>query len=159
MKKWRQELVGLMSAAGSRRPPALRRSTSDHFLLATDFPMAADEQAVQRFLTLLYKSGWHAAVTGYGWILLDRAGTFDAADISVPPKTPESDCCLSLLRRHHGLLASSDGRAERMLLKALEEGTEAYGRVCETLHAEWAVLLRKHARIPAVDERFFGGLL
>ena len=153
MRKWREELARIMNTAGFRRPPALRRSSRSDCLLATDLPQAADETSVRFFFCEAGKAGWRT-VTEAGWIHLDRAAVFEAAD-TVPRGTPASACCLSMLRRNR-FPTVSDGTAERMILKALEEGTAAYDAVCRRLHADWAASLRNHTGIPAVDPRFFG---
>ena len=155
MKKWRGELTEMMKSAGYRRMPALRRSSKEQFLLATDYPTAADQPSAEAFIRQAEKAGWHAE-TDHGWIYLDRKAVFEASD-DMPIPGPEALNCLSLLERHAGGKTISDGTAERLLLKAMEEGAEAYERACAKLHAEWSVLLRTSAGIPDVDKRFFGG--
>ena len=153
MKKWRDDLIRLMKAAGYRRPPALRRSSRNDCLLVTDFPQAAEDESVRRFVDMAGENGWHVTFEA-GWIHLDRTAVFEAAD-SAPAGTFQSGCCLSLLRRNR-VPVVSDGTAERMILKALEEGSISYNAVCARLHSEWAAALRNHTGIPDVDPRFFG---
>ena len=50
-----------------------------------------------------------------------------------------------------------EGYDVKGILKALEEGPDAYENVCGKLHADWAAAMRKHTGIPDVDRRFFGG--
>ena len=153
MKKWRAELTDMMVLSGYRREPALRRSKKEQFLFATDYPLTADEKAVLRFIGYAHDAGWHTE-TDQGWIYLSRKPEMNGEE-GMPAFGPESACCLSLLKRHTGGRIPSDGSAERMLLKAAEEGADAYENACERLHAAWAGLLRKSGTIPDVDERFF----
>ena len=157
MKKWRTELNQMMAEAGFRRPPALRRSGRDDFLFMTDYPIAADEMAVAQFVKAAAEEGWRVERDG-DRLYLDRPAVFEAVG-SLPDPVPEASCCLSLLKRHGNEAVPSDGSAERMLLKALDEGTDAYQKACRTLHVIWAALLRKGAALPKVDMRFFGGLI
>ena len=155
MKKWREEIYSMMHSAGYRRKPALRRSRNDQFLLATDFPMTADQTAVAEFIRQAEKAGWRAESV-HGWIYLDRDTVFEAAEEMAIPGA-EAACCLSLLERHAESRTPSGGSDERRLLKAMEEGPGAYENVCGKLHTEWAESLRKRIGIPDVDKRFFGG--
>ena len=155
MKKWRDELTEMMISSGCVRMPAIRRSNRDHYLFATDYPSKADQKAMYVFIDRAVDAGWHIE-TVRGWIHLDRKAVFEAAE-TVPEPGPEAFCCLSLLERHPDNRKQSDGSAERLLLKAMEEGRETYERTCEILHAEWAVLLRKMNGLPDIDHRFFGG--
>ena len=147
MNAWRKELNDLLSAADSRRPPALRRSLTEKYLYA---------ESVQSFLEAAESAGWSAAECR-GWIELDRFAA-EPPEGGLPDVSgPEAACCLSLLRRHRRDTAPSDGRSERMLIKAGEEGPDAYERICAALHASWAESLRNRRGIPAVSDIFFGG--
>ena len=156
MEKWRDELRKMMRAAGFRRTPVLRRSKKEDFLFATDYPLASDASSVQAFITAAQKAGWRTE-TDSGWIQLDRKAEFEAADMP-PAWNPEAGCCLSILERSAYEKIPSDGYAERLILKALEEGPDAYENVCGKLHADWAAAMREHTGIPDVDRRFFGGV-
>ena len=52
--------------------------------------------------------------------------------------------------------ALNGDREKRMLLKAGEEGPEAYERACGILHREWAAALRKGESLPDLTENCFG---
>ena len=146
----------MMSSAGYRRRPALRRSSRDDYLFATDFPQAADDQAVLSFLETARRNGWLADLSG-GWIELSRSMDFrDAIDAPVFHH-PEADCCLSLLIRHQEKMKPSDGCTEKAIAKSMEEGYSAYADACEKIHALWAESLRVGNSIPDVDIRYFGG--
>ena len=156
MEKWREQLSGLMSDAGYRRKPAIRRSTRDGYLFATDFPQAADEHSVQVFLKTAENTGWKTEMIS-GWIELTRYTDFaEASDRSVFG-SPEAACCLSLLNRYNGDKAPSDGDIERKILKALEEGFDKYDSLCRSIHSSWAAALRRHEELPDIDKRYFGG--
>ena len=154
MQKWRDELKRMMDQAGYRRVPVLRRSSGDCFLFATDFPQAAEEDAVTAFLDFADKAGWHTEREN-GWIFLERPPVFEAAE-NIPAAGTEAACCLSILKRYTGSVTRSDGSAERALLKAAEEGETAYENACSRIHTAWAAALRNHTGIPGVDSRFFG---
>ena len=153
MEKWRKEITDMMISSGYRRTPALRRSDKEQFLFATDYPLAADDQDVLRFIGYAHEAGWQTE-TDHGWIYLSRKPELNEGD-GLPAPGPESACCLSLLKRHAGDRILSDGSAERMLLKAAEEGADAYENACERLHYTWAGMLRESGTIPDIDERFF----
>ena len=155
MIKWRNELTALMDISGFQRKPALRRSNLNEYLLATDYPMTADKQSVQSFIIAAEQAGWQTK-EDRGWIHLNRAPQFEAAE-QIPDPGPEAACCLSLLNRHPDGRTASDGCTERMLLKAMEEGSTACEHICRKLHCEWAVLLRSHSGLPDIDIRFLGG--
>ena len=150
---WREDLLRIMETAGYRRFPSLRRSNREDSLFATDYPQAAEEPSVRLFICKAKNAGWHI-VSDNGWLHLDRTAVIEAADFP-PIQTDQSACCLSMLYRNRFPILS-DGTAERMILKALEEGTEAYNTACKKLHSAWAVSLRNHTGIPAVDPEFFG---
>ena len=154
MKKWREELMQLMGESGYRRLPALRRSSKEMWLFATDYPQAADNQSVQRLLDMLREVGWKAELDA-GWVFIDRFPVYEASE-EQPFRTPEACCCLSLIKRNLNKMPS-DGSIERKILKALEEGKDAYDRICTDVHAQWAALLRQHKDLPDIDQRFFGG--
>lgn len=155
MKKWRNELINMMIHTGCTRTPVLRRSNKTQFLLATDFPLITDKNSMTAFMELAETNGWQT-ITDRGWIHLNRKAVFEAAE-EIPDPGPEAACCLSLINRHPNEMVPSDGTAERLMLKAMEQGTEACERICCELHAEWAASLRKHKGIPDIDKRFFGG--
>ena len=155
MKEWREEIAEMMDHAGCFRRPSLRRSNREEYLLSTDYPQAADPDAAQALIRAARSKGWKILQED-GWIYFDRPAVFEAAD-GAPHACPEADCCLSLLERHPDARVPSDGKAERMLLKAMEEGNEAFETVCKKLHGIMACSLRKKERIHDIDQRFFGG--
>ena len=144
----RREAQDVLADMPVTRKPALRRSDATDALLATDLPLAADEETVRRFAERMNERGWRVRRQG-SWLLLD-------AEVPVPDDTvPETlngelGCCISLLKRHPG--GETDREALRALVKASEKGPAAVEAYCAELHASWAAALRKHRNLP-------GGLL
>lgn len=144
----RGEIQAALADVPVTRKPALRRSDDPDALLATDLPLAADEEVVQRFIGRMNERGWRVRRQG-SWLLLD-------AEVPVPddavPETLKGElgCCISLLLRHPG--GETDRAALRALVKAAEIGFEALEKCCAGLHASWAAALREHRNLP-------GGLL
>ncbi len=155
MNQLRHEIRELLDRVPAERPPALRRSRQPDALYSTDLPMAASAESAAVFLSEAEKAGWSARASG-GWIELDRPVPRPPEGGFSGPFGPEAACCLSLLRRHGQRIPDPERRTERMLVKAGEEGSDAYERACKTIHAEWAVLLRKGRMIPDMDPGFFG---
>ena len=158
MNPYREELRNLLLTLETERPAALRRSRSEDWLYATDLPGAASEGILEAFISRVEQAGWKVKRED-GWIQLDRK-----VSLFMPGMIPEewtagpaAACCRSLLERHRDHLTSSDGSAERMLLKAGEESPEFYEEACRKLHARWAELLRSHQGIPDVHMYFFSG--
>ena len=154
MNELREELRKMLAATESTRLAALRRSRREEFLYTTDLPQAASAEAAADFRRRAERAGWRTAETD-GWIELDRIPCTVPAGC-IPDRTgPEAQCCASLLRRHPGKRRNGD-REKRMLLKAAEEGTEAYGKACGILHREWAAALRKGEALPDLPAEYFG---
>lgn len=154
MNNLRQEITSLLSETDSRRPAALRRSFREDFLYATDLPKAATAEAVTEFRRKAESTGWRTE-EAEGWIQLDRIPEEMPGDIFSGPYGPEARCCAGILRRHPEKRRNGD-REKRMLLKAGEEGPEAYERICGILHREWAAALRKGESLPDLTGKNFG---
>ena len=154
MNKLRQEIRTILDGTDSSRPAALRRCRQEDWLYATDLPQAASAEAVNAFLRTAEGNGWRTRKEA-GWILLDRIPEIPPADFFSGPFGPEARCCLSLLRRHPDRKGNAD-HAVRMLLKAGEEGPDAYERACGVLHREWAAALRKDEILPGMATLYFG---
>ena len=156
MNKLRQEAVELVSAAQTTRPAVLRRSLRPDMLYATDLPQVTDGETVADFLQKAERAGWQTEAEN-GWILMDRIPEQPPENGFRGPCGPEARCCASLLTRHSGRNRPDGKRERRMLLKAGEEGTEAYEKACGQLHREWAAALRKREPLPDVAIQFFTG--
>ena len=140
----RREVQAVLADVPVTRKPALRRSDAPDALLATDLPMAADEEAVRRFIGRMNERGWRVWRQG-SWLLLDAE--VPVPDDTVPEKlNGELGCCISLLKRHPG--GETDREALRALVKAAERGQEALETCCVGLHASWAAALREHRELP-----------
>ena len=154
---YRRELRMALDGLQVARPAVLRRSIRKDYLYSTDLPLAADQDSVRQFSDDVRRRGWRTE-TEEAWIHLDPPEIRKWPDSEGRmPECPESICCLSILQRHSGHLTASDGSMERQLIKAAEEGPEAYEKICRRIHGEWAAALREHRRIPDIDPRFLGG--
>ena len=151
----RRELTEICAQVETRRPPAIRRSLQEQYLYATDLPLAADDSAVDRFIELASGAGWQVSAEA-GWLQLDRIITVPLSDWNTDQYGPESACCLTILRRNAGRLNPSDGTVERQLIKAADQGTDAYEVCCRKIHRDWAERLRTGNAIPDVHPGFFG---
>ena len=148
MNELRQELMQLLSGTESSRPAALRRSLREDFLYATDLPQAAGDSDVAAFRRKAEECGWRTAEED-GWILLDRIPEKPPAQGFNGPAGTEAGCCAGILRRHPE--NRKDGtRAKRLLIKADEEGREAFEKACRVLHREIAEALRKGDPLPDI---------
>ena len=153
MNRLRREIRTLLDSAESDRPAALRRSRLEDWLYATDLPQAAQRKAVADFLRTAAETGWKTDERA-GWILLDRTPEKPPEDGFRGPFGPEAACCANLLQRHPGKRKNGD-REARILLKAGEEGPDAYERACGSLHREWAAALRKGEALPDLAAEYF----
>ena len=144
----------MLDCTNSIRPAALRRCRQEDWLYATDLLQAASGEAVDAFLRTAESNGWRTRKET-GWILLDRIPEIPPEGFFSGPFGPEARCCLSLLRRHPDRKGNADHEV-RMLLKAGEEGPDAYERACGILHREWASALRKGENLPGMATLYFG---
>ena len=151
----RRELVSLFEDIPSERPPALRRSLKDEWLYAADLPAVFAEGWGETLGAKLKEAGWETLEED-GWVQLRK----NAAE---PPEGwyggtfgPEAGCCLSLLARHAADAQSDPDPAQRMLIKAGEQGRDAYEAACAALHRDWAARLRQRRPLPPVSRRYFG---
>lgn len=152
MNELRRELIQLLTASESRRPAALRRSLSGEFLYATDLPQIAEAETVSAVRRGAEKKGWQTAEAN-GWILLDRIPDKPPSEGFRGSAGPEARCCAGILRRHPE--NRRDGtREKRILIKADEEGEEAFEKACRALHREWAEALRKGEPLPDIPAEY-----
>ncbi len=156
MNALRQEMAQMLGETACRRPPALRRSLKDEWLYATDLPLAAGEEEAAAFRKRAEERGWLTGRDG-AWIQMTRESPEPPENGFDGPYGREAVCCASLLRRHTPVADGTEERRIRtMLIKAGEEGAEAYEQACGRVHREWAVRLRKKKALPKVSIRFFG---
>ena len=150
----RKELSALFSRTQPDRTPAVRRSSRDEWLYATDILMLISAAEQERLPAELSRAGWEYTQEN-SWILLRK-------DAPEPPEGwytggfgPEAACCASLLDRHPDGRVSDAGAAQRSLIKAGEEGGKAYEAACRTLHREWAERLRRKEPLPSLSRGYF----
>lgn len=152
----RKELDALLKAPEGSRTPALRRSLRAEWLYATDLPALYGGSVPDSIRSALDSAGWEFAPDGE-WLQLRKPAGEPPEDWYGGAFGPEARCCLSLLIRHpvSGEIRPDD--AERMLIKAGEEGENAYEEACAAIHRAWAASLREGNGLPAVSRRYFGG--
>ena len=163
MNEFRRTLRLALDQLGGVRPAALRRSRTEDSLYATDLPQLTDEATWRQFLSGLEKKGWQGR-TAQGWLLLGFPAQEPPEGGFAGPFGPEAACCLSLLDRHDADRVPEEPDEETVnlryrLIKAGEEGPEAYERLCGAIHGEWAARLRQHRALPLISRTFFGGQL
>ena len=150
MNTWRKELIEMLPAHGRRA--ALRRSLREDALYSSDLPSFADEAEIARFRQKAEAAGWRTESSG-GWIQLIRASRKPPEGWLEAESGEEAACCAALLRRHPG--TGTFEKESMMLIKAGEEGAEAYEKACAALHAEWAARLRRKEALPSLDPAYF----
>ena len=154
MNKLREEAQALLSGIQTTRPAALRRCRREEYLYTTDLPQTTGEEAAAAFIRRAETAGWRTEREG-GWILLDRVPDEPPEGGFRGPYGPEAKCCASLLRRHPEAYRRSGEAERRRLIKAGEEGPEAYEKACGSLHREWAAFLRQGTALPDLALSFF----
>lgn len=151
LREQRQAVQTLLQGIPTRRKPALRRSDDPNALLATDLPLVAQAQAVERFCELCCQQGWRVWTSGE-WLLLDYAVpaplcSAEEAQRLLAATQGDIHACLSLLLRH-----PEGGEVPpemlRTLLKAEEAGIQPLNRFCRTLHGQLAEQLRLRQPLP-----------
>ena len=150
----RQELQVLMKKTQTERPPALRRSFHPEWLYATDIPIVCSRTETDLFLELLRETGWEYTEDGR-WILMRKTAEEPPENWYTGPFGSEAGCCLSLLKRHPERMTDAPEAAQRMLIRAGEEGRRRYEAVCTELHREWAERLRMGKALPALSLYYF----
>lgn len=150
----RRELNSLTAGEGEGRKPAVRRSLREEWLYAADLPEAASGERLKALCERLAEAGWESETEG-GWTQVRKAVSDPPEDWFDGPFGPEAGCCASLLERHAGREKEPDNRIAFCLIRAAEEGPEAYEAACRQLHGEWAERLRKKQKLPAVSALFF----
>ena len=127
----RLELAGILADSGGERKPALRRSRRADRMYATDLAGAPEGPARDAAAGRLREAGW---------------GAFG----------PEAACVRALLERHPER-GEEDCSVECRLVKAGEEGPEAYEQACREIHGMFAERLRRKEKLPKISPAYFGG--
>lgn len=152
----RKELQTLMQMTRSTRPPVLRRSLREEWLYATDLPGVCNREEKDLFLGRLMETGWEYTEEGQ-WLLMRKPAEEPPEDWYQGPAGTEAACCLSLLKRHPDRMTDAPEAAQRLLIKAGEEGAKHYEAACEALHRDWAARLRQGEALPALNLSYFSG--
>lgn len=152
----RNELTALLTAPPGSRKPVIRRSLTEEWLYATDLPVLYGGQVPDSILSALAAAGW-TFLPESGWLLLKKQAANPPEGWYEGTFGPEAACCRSLLERRSTVKGEAEEKAQRMLIKAGEEGEKAYEETCAALHREWAGCLRTGELLPDLDRRYFGG--
>ena len=150
----RTELSALLRAPEGSRAPALRRSLRADWLYAADLPALYGGNLPEELPRRLKDAGWVAEPDG-GWLQLRKPAPEPPEGWYGGSFGPEAACCLSLLERHRPCDGDPEP-AQRTLIKAGEEGPEAYEAACASLHRDWAECLRRGETLPDLSQRYFG---
>lgn len=150
----RQELQILMKRTRTDRPPALRRSIQPEWLYASDISAVCSRDETELFLDRIREKGWEYTEDGQ-WILLRKPAEEPPEDWFKGMFGNEAGCCLSLLKRHPERMTDAPEAAQRMLIRAGEEGPQKYETVCAELHRNWAERLRRGEALPALSLFYF----
>jgi len=154
MNAYRLELKNLLAGLEWSRPPALRRSFREDWIYASDAPALAGEETLKVLIRRAAEAGWETAVPD-GWIQFRKPAPEPPEGWFPGPFGSEAACCASLLRRHPDQENEAAEAAQRRLIRAGEEGAQAYEAACEALHREWAAKLRRGEKLPAVSPAYF----
>ena len=150
----RTELRELLSATACTRPPALRRSLQPDWMYATDAPGLCAEAEKNALLYRLAEAGWETREE-HDWLQIRKPLEAPPDPLPEGMTGPEAARCRSLLDRHPERDPSRPDREICLLVKAAEEGREAYEASCGKLRREWAERLRRKERLPDLSLQFF----
>lgn len=144
----REQLRELLAKTEAVRKPALRRSNNEEFLFATNLPLITKENELTRFLSEAQSTGWTCRIES-GWLLLDKVPD---EKIIIAERSTEAEACAAILERHS---IKADGRREwRILYKACEQDEKKVSEAFMMLHAEMALALREHRKLPDLQIRW-----
>jgi hypothetical protein len=126
----------------------------EEWLYFTDLPGLCSIEEKQKAIEKMKEAGWQTEDDGNRLML--RKTVFDPpAGWYTETFGPEADCCLSILRRHtnNGLVAEW---IPLILIRAGEEGYQAYENACKRIHRDWAEKLREKELLPHISQKWFG---
>ena len=151
---WRKELQALLGTVPVSRRPTLRRSLLPDWLYASDLPRCAEEDCCRAFAARVEALHWEVRVQE-DWMQLRKTGLRFTPEWFPERAGPEAGCLRELLLRHPG---SADPALESIaLIKAREEGPDAFELACRALHRELARRLRAGEPFPEIDLSFTEG--
>ena len=152
----RKELNRLLESENGRRRPAIRRSLREDWIYAADLPEFIPGGELETVCRKLQEAGWECLAED-GWLQLRKPADEPPEDWLDGPLGPEAACCRSLLSRHPERLREKDWKTVCSLIRAGEEGPEAYEAACRQIHHGWAERLRKKQKLPEISLTYFGG--
>lgn len=152
---FRRELTAILGCISVSRTPALRRSMKEDWLYATDLPVLCKGISLPEALVVLAEAGWEYSAEG-DWLQLRKTAEEPPEEWFDGPFGQEAACCLSILRRHRERMTEQDTKAAYQLIKAGEEGAEAYEKACTELHGILSDRLRKKQGLPNLSFSYFG---
>ena len=155
MNALRTELNSIISDVPVTRRAAIRRSLEEEWLYATDLPVLCSMEKLEEVQTGLSEAGWEHMIVN-GWLQTRKASQEPPEGWFRGPFGTEAACCLSLLQRNVSCSNVIPYREETILIRAGEEGAEAYEAACAMLHREWAEKLRMGKPLPSISTRYFG---
>ena len=152
----RKELKCLLEPENGRRKPAIRRSLLEDWIYAADLPEFIPGGELEAVCRKLQEAGWECLAED-GWLQLRKPADEPPEDWLDGPLGPEAACCRSLLIRHSERLQEKDWKTVCSLIRAGEEGPEAYEVACRQIHHGWAERLRKKQKLPEISLSYFEG--
>ncbi len=155
LNEMRKELASVLAGSGENGAPVIRRSLSEDWLYATYLPVMKNGSIPEPVIRRLTEAGWEFVQDG-SWLQLRKSAPEPPENWYSGAFGPEAGCCLSLMERHPADEGESSETAQRMLIKAGEEGETAYEKACAVLHRKWAERLRKGEALPDINRRYFG---
>ena len=151
----RKELTALITVRSMMRQPAIRRSSREEWLYATDVILLLSREERDLLQRELTADGWEYTEE-HGWMLLRKTAEEPPENWYNGSFGSEAGSCASLLDRHKDKTGQHAETVQRILIKAGEEGDRAYESACRALHREWAERLRRGEQLPAVSRKYFG---
>ena len=155
MNALRTELNRIVSDVPATRRAAIRRSLEEEWLYATDLPVLCSGEQLEVLQNRLCEAGWESRIIN-GWMQTRKASQEPPEGWFCGPFGPEAACCLSILERQESCDSTIPYREETILIRAGEEGAEAYAAACAMLHREGAEKLRMGKPLPSISTRYFG---
>ena len=151
----RLELAEILADIGGERKPALRRSRRADRMYATDLAGTPEGPERDAMAGRLRDAGWDVEDEG-GWLEMRKRAADPPEGWFDGPFGPEAACCRALLERHPEQ-GKENFAVECRLVKAGEEGQEAYELACREIHGLLAERLRRREKLPGISLRYFGG--
>lgn len=155
MNALRAELNEMISCVPVPRRAVIRRSLEDEWLYASDLPVLCSDTDFEEIRGRLCDAGWETMILN-GWMQARKASYEPPEGWFSGPFGPEAACCRSILERHASDCTVAPYREQTILIRAGEEGAEAYEAACAGIHRDWAEKLRLGKALPSVSPQYFG---